>query len=194
MSEPAIQPPVLETERLVLSAHTTDDFAALAAMWAEPAAVAHIFGGTPSTRRDSWMRMLWYQGLWPLLGYGYWAVREKASGRYVGDLGFADFYRDIEPPIRGIPEAGWTLAGWAHGQGYATEALRAALDWLDAQPRFERSVCLITPANRASLRVADKSGYANPLAVRMNDQDSLLLTRPRRSPADRSDSAARKPL
>ena len=97
------------------------------------------------------MRMLSYHGLWPLLGHGYWAIREKSSGRYVGDLGFADFHRVMEPPIRGVPEAGWALAAWAHGKGFATEALAAAVAWLDQQPRFDRTVCLISPDNAASL-------------------------------------------
>lgn len=174
---PVSAPPVLDTPRLVLEGHPLGDFDALAAMWAEPAVVAHIGNGQPSTPRDAWMRMLAYRGLWPLLGYGYWAIREKASGRYVGDLGFADFHRAIEPSIRGVPEAGWVLAGWAHGKGYASEALAHALAWLDAQQRFERSVCLIAPANVASIRVAQKAGYADPVSVRFNDADSLLFTR-----------------
>lgn len=171
-------PPVLETERLLLTGHGLDDFEPLAAMWAEPAVVEHIFAGEPSTRRESWMRMLWYRGLWPLLGFGYWAIREKASGRYVGDLGFADFFREIEPSIRGIPEAGWVLATAAHGKGYATEALAAALGWLAAQRRFERSVCIVSRENPASIRVAEKAGFRDPVPVRLYDKDSLLLSWP----------------
>jgi RimJ/RimL family protein N-acetyltransferase len=171
------QPPVLDTPRLILEGHPLSDFDALAAMWAQPEVVAHIGTSTPSTPRESWMRLLAYRGLWPLLGYGYWAIRERASGRYVGDLGFADFHRTVEPSIRGVPEAGWALAPWAHGQGYATEALSHALAWLDEQDRFERSVCLISPANVKSIRVAEKAGYADPITVRFNDADSLMFSR-----------------
>ncbi|HDR8920095.1 GNAT family N-acetyltransferase [Burkholderia vietnamiensis] len=174
---PVTSPPILDTPRLILEGHPLGDFDALAAMWTEPTVVAHIFNGKPSAPRDSWMRLLAYRGLWPLLGYGYWAIREKASGRYVGDLGFADFHRAIEPSIRGVPEAGWALASWAHGKGYATEALTHALHWLDAQQRFERSVCLIAPTNTASIRVAQKAGYADPVRIRFNDADSLLFSR-----------------
>ncbi|KWA07430.1 GCN5 family acetyltransferase [Burkholderia territorii] len=174
---PVTSPPVLDTPRLILEGHPLGDFDALAAMWAEPTVVAHIFNGKPSTPRDAWMRLLAYRGLWPLLGYGYWAIREKASGRYVGDLGFADFHRAVEPSIRGMPEAGWVLASWAHGKGYASEALSHALGWLDKQHRFERSVCLIAPTNVASIRVAQKAGYADPVPVRFNDADSLLFSR-----------------
>lgn len=177
MSQDSAHPPVLETERLILSGHAAGDFEALAGMWTEPAVVEYILG-EPSIPRDSWMRMLWYRGLWPILGFGYWAIREKASGRYVGDLGFADFHRIIEPPIRGIPEAGWALSTWAHGRGFASEALSAALAWLDGQGH-ERSVCLISPGNTASIKVAHKAGFGDPGLVRFNDKNSLLFSRHR---------------
>lgn len=69
------------------------------------------------------------------------------------------------------------LATWAHGKGYATEALAAALAWLDGQQRFERSVCVIAPTNVASIRVAEKAGYGEPQRIRFNDADSLLFSR-----------------
>src|SRR5580658_7267303 len=103
---PSSQPVRIETERLILDAHTVVYFEPLAAMWADPEVVWHI-SGRPSSEQDSWMRLLRYRGLWPLLGYGFWAVREKSSGRFVGDIGFADFHRQIEPPITGVPGAGW---------------------------------------------------------------------------------------
>ncbi|NLR98647.1 GNAT family N-acetyltransferase [Rhizobium sp. P38BS-XIX] len=182
--EPTFSPPRLETERLILTGHTIDDFEPLAGMWSDPLVVKHIFGTVVSTSRESWMRMLSYHGLWPLLGHGYWAVREKSSGRYVGDLGFADFHRVIEPPIKGIPEAGWAFAAWAHGQGFATEALAAAAAWLDKDARFDRSVCLISPENTASIRVAQKAGYGNPQPIRLNNKDTLLFSRMRQAPKE----------
>lgn len=168
--------PTLETARLVLARHTPGHFEPLCAMWGDPEVVRHI-GGTPSTPRESWMRMLSYRGLWSMLGYGYWAVTEKASGRYAGDVGFADFHRDMEPSIRGQPEAGWALCPWAQGRGYATEALTAALAWLDGTVRSERSVCIIAPGNLASIRVAQKLGYRDPAPARLNDKETLLYTR-----------------
>jgi RimJ/RimL family protein N-acetyltransferase len=171
----------IETERLILDKHQVEDFEPLAQMWADPE-VARPMGGQPSSRRESWMRLLRYAGLWPLLGYGYWAVREKASGRFVGDVGFADFHREIEPSIAGTPEAGWAFAPWAQGRGFATEALAAGLAWLDGRPGIERSVCLIDPANKPSLRVAEKIGYSTLQMARFVEKETLLLSRARRAP------------
>jgi len=81
--------PALETDRLVLRVHRLDDLAACAAMWADPLVTRHI-GGKPSTPQATWLRMLRYPGLWALLGFGYWAVEEKATGAFVADVGFAD--------------------------------------------------------------------------------------------------------
>jgi RimJ/RimL family protein N-acetyltransferase len=173
-----VAPPRLETDRLILAGHQPGDFAPLAAMWADPEVVRYI-SGRPSSRSDSWMRLLRYRGLWPLLGYGYWAIREKHTGRFVGDLGFADFHREIEPSIRGVPEAGWVLASWAHGQGFAGEALGAALAWLDRQAGLERSVCLIAPANVPSLRLAEKNGYRLLQTIRFHEEETAMLVRPR---------------
>src|SRR5690242_21259683 len=72
--------PTLETARLRLRAHRPDDFAACRAIWSDPEIVRHI-GGKPSTGEEAWRRLLTYAGLWRLLGFGYWAIEERASGR-----------------------------------------------------------------------------------------------------------------
>ena len=109
--------------------------------------------------RKAGSRLLRYRGLWPVLGHGYWAIRERETGRFAGDVGFADFERVTDPPVRGLPEAGWVLARWAHGRGFASEALQAALAWLDRNTVHERAVCLVGGDNAASIRVAEKNGF-----------------------------------
>src|ERR1700730_13663720 len=124
-SRPAVEVPVLESERLKLRGHRLEDFVHCAAMWADPE-VARYIGGKPHTEEESWARLLRYVGHWSLLGFGYWVVEEKATGNFVGEIGFADYKRDLEPWFKGVPEIGWVFASHAHGRGYATEAVRAA--------------------------------------------------------------------
>jgi RimJ/RimL family protein N-acetyltransferase len=151
--------PILETERLILSGHRIDTLDEALALWSDPQVNQHI-SGKPSGREEVWARLLRYIGHWAALDYGFWQIRERATGRFVGDVGLADFKRDLAFSFDGAPEAGWVLAPWAHGRGYATEAVTAALAWSDAAEQVgPRTVCIINPDNTASLRVAAKCGY-----------------------------------
>lgn len=129
----------------------------MAAMWADPETVRFI-GGQTRDAQDAWFALLRNRGLWPLLGYGYWTIRERRTGTHVGEVGFADFMRGMTPDISGRPEAGWVIAQSAWGQGFATEAVKAAHDWLD-ETLPGRSTCIIEPDNHVSIRVAEKVGY-----------------------------------
>ena len=168
--------PVIETERLRLRAHSPNDFAACCAMWADPVVTKYI-GGKPSTTQQTWARILTYGGHWVHLGYGYWAVEEKATGTFVGELGFADFKRDIAPSMQNVPELGWALATPAHGKGYATEAVRAATAWGDRNLASARTVCLINPENVASIRVAQKCGFHEFASGELGGVSTLFFER-----------------
>jgi RimJ/RimL family protein N-acetyltransferase len=90
--------PVLETERLRLRSHQSSDFADCVSMWSDPGVVRYTIRD-PSPPPRTWLRILAYRGHWALLGFGYWAIEDRVSGRFVGELGFADFKRDIQPSI-----------------------------------------------------------------------------------------------
>jgi RimJ/RimL family protein N-acetyltransferase len=167
--------PTIETDRLVLRAYRSDDFVHVAAAWADPEVVRYV--GGVSNEEQSWARFLRNAALWQMLGYGYWAATEKGTGRFVGDVGFADFKRDIEPSLQGVPEIGWVLARWSHGRGYATEAALAALRWLETVLGPQRTVCIIDEQNRASLRVAHKCGYREFARAQYKGASVVMLER-----------------
>jgi RimJ/RimL family protein N-acetyltransferase len=168
--------PLLETERLKLRGHRLDDFAACAAMWADPV-VSWQLGRKPFTEEEAWTRLLRYVGHWALLGFGYWVVEEKDSGNFVGEVGFADYKRDMQSPVKESPEIGWVLAAWAHGKGYATEAARAALQWGDAHFSPSRTTCIISPDNLRSIRVAEKCGYRDLQLTLYKGQPTIVFVR-----------------
>lgn len=170
------QAPALDTPRLAMRAHVVSDFEDSFALWSDPRTVRHI-GGTPSTRDRAWQRLLTFAGLWPLVGFGYWAVRERETGAYVGEVGFADFHRGTDPAFDGEPEMGWVLSPAMHGKGYATEAVRAALDWADRALPHPRVVCMIAPGNAPSIAVARKVGFADWTRTVFNGDDTLLFQR-----------------
>ena len=151
--------PILETARLRLRAFRESDLDAQARMLGDPDFMRYL-GGKTLTREDSWRRLLSGAGLWSILGYGYWGVERRDDGTFIGQVGFADFKRDMTPSIEGLPEMGWVLAPETHGQGFASEAVAAALDWARQALRGREIVAIIDPANTPSIRVAEKAGFA----------------------------------
>jgi RimJ/RimL family protein N-acetyltransferase len=145
-------------------------------MWSDPAVVRYTIG-EPSPPQRTWIRLLAYRGHWALLGFGYWAVEERTSGRYIGELGFADFKRDVVPSIAGEPELGWALDPQFHGKGYATEALRAAVAWGDHHLAQRRTFCIIHRDNHRSFRVAEKLGYKIFCDAAASGGSTTILTR-----------------
>jgi RimJ/RimL family protein N-acetyltransferase len=166
--------PTLTTANLTLRGHRRSDFDIYAELWADPDVTRHI-SGKPSTRDESWARLCRQAGLWPLLGFGYWVV-ETHDGRFVGDVGFADFQREMGEDFTS-PEMGWVLAPWAHGRGWASEAVAAALAWGDVNLPEKRTVCMIAPENGPSIRVAEKAGFTPLREADFKGSPSLLFER-----------------
>lgn len=150
--------PSLETERLRLDGHTLADLPDVLKLWSDPEVVRFI-GNKPATPEQTWARFLRYTGHWTHLGFGFWVVREKGTGRFVGEVGVARFHRDATPALGDDPEAGWVLSPWSHGKGFATEAMQRALAWVTDTVSPKRTFCLIDLENARSVRVATKLGY-----------------------------------
>ena len=170
-------PPTLATARLVLRPHRSDDFEACCRLWAEPD-VTRFIGGRPSTPEEVWSRLLRYAGLWSMLGLGYFAVTDKETGAYLGELGLADFRRDLSPSFGTAPEAGWALLPEAQGHGFAREALGAVLAWADAVG-IARIVCMIDPVNTPSIRLAQAVGFAGYARTTYKEASTILFARER---------------
>jgi RimJ/RimL family protein N-acetyltransferase len=168
--------PVLETERLRLRPHRPDDFDCSAALWADPIVTRYI-GGHALTREEVWGRLLRYDGHWAMLGFGYWALEDKRSGAFLGELGFADLQREIEPRLDGMAEIGWVLAPQHHGKGYATEAVRAVIEWGDAHLNTSRMIALIHPENIASRRVAEKFAFRELCRSTYHNEPTIQFVR-----------------
>lgn len=172
--------PILHTDRLTLTGHCIDDLDDLAAMWAEPA-VYSMIGGVARSREEVWIRLLRSIGQWQAFGYGSWVLRD-ATGAFVGEIGLIEARRAIDPPLT-APEVGWTLSPAAHGQGYASEALAAILDWTDAKG-ITATVCIIDPDNAPSLRLASRVGYLVKQEGTYREKPILILERASRSPSE----------
>jgi RimJ/RimL family protein N-acetyltransferase len=161
-----------------MRSHRIDDFDAMVAMWRDDIVTRYILG-RPSTATETWSRLLRYIGHWQALGFGYWAIEDRETGRFIGEVGFADYKREIEPPLGEAPEAGWVLAREFHGKGIATEVMTAALDWADRTFLHPETVCIFDPEHQGSMRVAAKLGYRPSHLATFMDKPTQVMTRMR---------------
>jgi RimJ/RimL family protein N-acetyltransferase len=168
--------PELETPRLRLRALDHADFDAYAAMWKEPEVVRFI-GGVPFTRELAWARFLRQMGAWHYLGFGFFAIEDKATRTFIGEAGFHDLHRNITPSIEGTLEAGWVLSTAAHGKGIAEEATRAVLAWAEQDHASKRVTCIIRPNHFASLRIAAKLGFTEFARTDYNGSPIVVFER-----------------
>ncbi len=143
--------PRLETGRLILRGYKPEDFEPFAAFMADEDVMRYL-SGAPMARNDAWRNLASLIGHWALRGYGMWAVERKSDGAFIGRIG-------LNNP-EGWPglEVGWTLGKPYWGQGYATEAARAALHYAFMTQPDERIISVIHPENRASQAVAARLG------------------------------------
>ncbi|MBX3567421.1 MAG: GNAT family N-acetyltransferase [Rhizobiaceae bacterium] len=170
--------PVIAAGRVILRPHRLADFDAYAEMWAEPS-VTRFIGGRARSREESWLRFLRHAGMWSMLGYGYWAIEDAESGAFAGEGGFHDLKRGMTPSIEGLPEAGWALRGTWQGRGIASEVVGAMVGWADHALDAPKTVCIIDPLNVASIRVAERNGYAKVGEAIYGDDRPGLYERPR---------------
>jgi RimJ/RimL family protein N-acetyltransferase len=115
-----------------------------------------------------------------VLGIGLWAVERRSDRRTVGHVGFFDFQRDMTPSIAGEPEMGWIFSREGQGQGLASEAGRAALDWFDRTFGSMSIPAIIDVANSPSLRLAERLGFERqPNGVYRGEPIAIFRRSPR---------------
>ena len=167
--------PTINTSRVTLRAMRAEDFGRFAEIWAMPEVVTHI-SGKPRTKPQSWDAFLRNAGHWQISGFGQWAVQVRGIQAMVGQTGFFFGSRELGEDFDPYPEAGWVMEPAAQGRGLGLEAVQAAHDWFD-RVVAGRTVCMITPENTGSLRIAEAMGYAPMREVEIEGDPVVLMTR-----------------
>jgi RimJ/RimL family protein N-acetyltransferase len=145
---------VLETERLLLRPWRVSEAAIQRELWAERDARVpphrRIDADGHPTVAELEERI---RGAQPS-SIGLLAVERKAVGDVIGYCGLIDSGQGSE----GEPELAYELLRRAWGQGYATEAAWAVLDWARSSG-YERLWATVWDWNTASRRVLAKVGF-----------------------------------
>ncbi|MDQ0307249.1 RimJ/RimL family protein N-acetyltransferase [Kitasatospora herbaricolor] len=145
--------PELRTERLLLRQWQDTDLGPWAAMNADPEVREHF--PEVLTPEQSAASMAAFRAELTERGWGWWAVEVAATGEFVGFAG-------LDPVDEGMPftgvEIGWRLARRAWGNGYATEAALAVLDFGFRTLALPEILAVTTAGNHRSRAVMRRIG------------------------------------
>lgn len=157
----------IETERLWMRPLEDVDAEALLGVWGDPEVMRYCGGAGDEERLRRAVRSC--KACQAERGYSPFAVLDKPSGQLIGVCGF----KSTEDPEGAELIYHFTPAVW--GRGYATEAARAALDWLRKTLPLRYVEASIDPMNGASRKVLAKAGF-----VFVEDRwfDDVQLTEP----------------
>lgn len=145
---------MIETARLILRPWRDDDRAPFAAMSADAEVMQHLGPIMDRAGSDAIVERL--IAIQAVLGHTFWAVERRDTGAFIGFCGLKMAPLGIAG-LSGFPEIGWRLARSAWGQGFASEAAQASLDW-GWQKGMTRIVAMTVPANTRSQAVMQRIG------------------------------------
>jgi RimJ/RimL family protein N-acetyltransferase len=139
----------IKTDRLLLRPLTTADLEEVVEMHSTPE-VERTMGAFD--RRTARARLERNELEWDERGHGLVAILERATGRFLGRSGLKYWSQFDET------EVGWVLRPEVWGQGFATEAGRACIDWGFGTLQVPYLTAMIVPDNHRSIAVAKRLG------------------------------------
>jgi len=147
---------ILETKRLVLRHQVIEDLDALWALYCDPEITKYIPDASRS-REEAREELEWHMNGHPRFPeLGLWATILKETGMFIGRCGLLPWTIDGQQEV----EVAYTIAREYWGQGLATEAAQAILNYGFEKLGLSRLICLIDSENVASQRVAEKVGMS----------------------------------
>ncbi len=147
--------PILSTKQLVLRELRMSDSPQVFNLRSDPVVMRHVNRPLATTLDDA--RAL-VERVTMSVGSNeavQWAITRKGEDTFIGLIGFWRFVKEHH-----FAELGYTLAQQHWGQGYMSEAIDAAVQCGFSTLGLHRIEAITRPANRASVRVLEKNGFA----------------------------------
>jgi ribosomal-protein-alanine N-acetyltransferase len=82
------------------------------------------------------------------------------------------------PPADGTVATGYSLLPEYRGKGYATEAVRALVDWAFGHPEVRKVIAETLSGNEASIRVLERAGFRRSRKASEPGHLRFVLKRP----------------
>lgn len=158
----------LQTERLVLREWRNEDLDPFASMNSDPEVMQ--FMPKLLSRDESVALIQRIRDHFHYYGFGWWALEVREAQSFVGFVGLS--IPRFEAPFTPCVEIGWRLAREAWGQGFATEAARAAVTFGFNKLGLNEILSFTVPDNVRSRSVMERLGMSHDPA---GDFDHPLL-------------------
>ena len=162
---------ILETERCIVREFVTGDLEAIYGLYDDE---ARRFLEAPSEDPDKERKILaaYIDRVYPLCGYGHWAVLDRGTGKLIGRFGFSFPKASAPGPV---PDAsfGYLLHKDRRGRGIAREVCAALLEYGFSQLGFETVGADAEAANAASVKILQSFGFKE--VAREKDQRYYIL-------------------
>lgn len=147
-----IQIPTLHTTHLILRPIVPADTTVFYRIYQTEGVLQYFPNPKPPPIEKVERFVIYQQTHWEKYGYGNWGLQTKDTSELIGWAGL-QFLPDTNET-----EVGYLLDKPFWGQGYATEAARASLEFGFKHFDFPAIIALVHPDNLASLKVASKCG------------------------------------
>lgn len=146
--------PVLETERLILRQVTKDDAESMFVYMSDEEVMKH-YGMEPFRIADDALdEISWYQSIFEKKTGIRWGITLKGQGKVIGSCGFLNI---VQQHYR--TEIGYELSRAYWGEGIASEALAAIIQYGFEQMNLQRIQALIDPPNASSIKLVERNGF-----------------------------------
>lgn len=159
---------ILDTERLSLDEMTVDDLEGIYGIYDDP--MVAYFAGEPYYDREQALEYIknYIEYQYRFYEYGIWLVRDR-FGEIIGRAGLTgragyDF-----------PELGYVFAKRVWGQGYASEAIGAIIDYARDELYLDKINAFVIPENKVSLHILRKFGFEEIKRVILHDEEHIYM-------------------
>ncbi|MFF8394971.1 GNAT family N-acetyltransferase [Streptomyces sp. NPDC016172] len=146
----------IRTPRLLLRRWLDDDLVPLSEIHADPAVMQRIGDGAPRSLDETAEDIEAWEEEWDEEGFGMFAVELLGSGELAGAVGLS--VAEAPAEIAGQVAISWRLGRVFWGQGYASEAAHATLEFALQDRGLDRVVAVCRTDDSASANVLDKLG------------------------------------
>jgi [ribosomal protein S5]-alanine N-acetyltransferase len=162
---------ILETARLRLREFTPADAETLEAVLGDPVTMQYYPVAFDRKGVELWIEK--NIGRYRHDGYGLWAMLLRSTGELIGDCGCT--MQEVEG-LNHV-EVGYHVRRDLWGNGYATEAAQACIEYAFTRLGADRVISIIRPENLQSVRVAEKNGLVREKIVFWRGLDHCIYSK-----------------